>query len=239
MCSKLALLSCSPYPSVPLYPDRMEFLDPKPCARLAGRYERGYLPHLRAQGRRYFLTFRLAGTLPQSVLRQYQQERETLLASVRAKPDQELPVEDPQRLFALDSEKIEEYLDAGRGECWLGDQRIAEKVAEALRFFHGQRYDLGPWVVMPNHVHVLVRPMGTYLLDQIVKSWKGFTARAANQILERTGEAFWAREYYDHVVRDDAERVRLGDYIHDNPVKAGLCERWEDWHWSSAHPRWR
>jgi REP element-mobilizing transposase RayT len=144
-----------------------------------------------------------------------------------------------QQALELYSAKIEAYLDAGRGECWLRDPRVADQVAEAFRFFHGQRYDLGPWVVMPNHVHVLVRPLGAHLLDGIVRSWKGFTARAANQLLGRTGEAFWAREFYDHLVRDDAERARLGDYIHDNPVKAGLCARWEDWPWSSAHPRWR
>ncbi len=71
------------------------------------------------------------------------------------------------------------------------------------------------------------------------KSWKGFTAREANKELARTGEPFWAREYYDQLVRDDEERARLANYIHDNPVKAGLCERWDDWPWSSAHPRWR
>ena len=211
----------------------MEFLDPDPSARLAGRYTRGYLPHLRAQGRAYFVTFRLDGTLPQEVLRQYQAEREALLAS--AQKNEELSIADERRLLELYSEKIEAYLDAGRGECWLKDPRIAGLVAGALRFFHGQRYDLGPWVVMPNHVHVIVRPLGGHLLDRIVKSWKGFTAREANRLLQRTGDHFWAREYYDHVVRNDEERARWAGYIHDNPVQAGLCDRWEDWPWSSAH----
>jgi REP element-mobilizing transposase RayT len=215
----------------------MEFLDPTPPARLSGRYERGYLPHRRSQGRTYFVTFRLAGTLPQELLRQCQHEREELLA--RATAHGELSLEDQRRLLQLSSEKIEAYLDAGRGECWLKNERFASSVAGALRFFRGQRYDLGPWVVMPNHVHVLVRPTGTHLLDHIVQSWKGFTAREANKLLDRTGQAFWAREYYDHIVRGDIERARLTDYIHDNPVKAGLCARWEDWPWSSAHPRWR
>lgn len=138
-------------------------------------------------------------------------------------------------MFELYSEKIEAYLDAGRGDCWLKDPRISELVADALRFFHTQRYELGPWVVMPNHVHVIVRRSGTHLLDAIVKGWKGFTGREANKLLGRTGEPFWAREYYDHLVRDDTERARLADYIHDNPVKAGLCARWEDWRWSSAY----
>ena len=110
-------------------------------------------------------------------------------------------------------------------------------MVNALRYFHGQRYELGPWVVMPNHVHAIVRPLGTHLLDEIVKSWKGFVGREANKLLNQSGKAFWAREYYDHLIRDDEERSRLADYVHDNPVKAGLCGRWEDWPWSSAYRR--
>jgi len=216
----------------------MEFLEPKPSPRLAGRYDRGYLPHLRAQGRSYFVTFRLHGTLPQELLRQYQAEREALLAQA-TQAHEELSREDHRRLFDLQSDKIEAYLDAGRGECWLKEARLGRLVADALRCFHGQRYELGPWVVMPNHVHVVVRPVGTHWLDQIVKSWKGFTAREANKLLHRSGASVWAREYYDHIVRDDAERARLAEYIQDNPVKAGLCARGEAWPWSSAHPQWR
>ncbi|HYV28576.1 MAG TPA: transposase [Candidatus Eisenbacteria bacterium] len=222
------------FQSLGRYDMQMEFLDPNPSPRLAGRYDRGYLPHVRAQGRSYFVTFRLEGTLPQELLRQYQAEREALLATAE-QTEKDASTETQRSLFGLYSEKIETYLDAGYGECWLKEARIAELMAGAFRFFDGQRYDLGPWVVMPNHVHVIVRPLGTHLLDEIVKSWKGFTAREANRLLARTGESFWAREYYDHIVRDDEERARLANYIHDNPVKAGLCERWEDWKWSTAH----
>jgi len=214
----------------------MEFFNPNPSARLAGRYDRGRLPHIRAQGRSYFVTFRLEGTLPQEALRQYQAEREVLLVKLKdTQGDESLSPEEHQRLLDLYSERIEAYLDAGRGECWLQDGRIGGLVADALQFFHGQRYELGPWVVMPNHVHVIVRPLGEHWLDQIVKSWKGFTAREANKLLKRTRESFWAREYYDHLVRNDEECDRLTDYIHDNPVKAGLCARWERWEWSSAY----
>lgn len=222
------------------YDFAVDFIDPHPSRRLSGRYDRGYLPHLRAQGRTYFVTFRLEGILPQELLRQYQVERDALLVKTLAgRENGEISPEDLQRFLALYSEKIEAYLDAGRGECWLQDPRCGERVAGARRFFHGQRYALGAWVVMPNHVHVIVRPLGVHLLDQVVKSWKGFTARELNKLLNRTGVAFWAREYYEHLVRDEAEGARLADYIHDNPVKAGLCGRWEDWEWSSAHPRWK
>jgi REP element-mobilizing transposase RayT len=214
----------------------MDFLEANPSPRLSGCYDRGYLPHVRAQGQSYFVTFRLEGTLPQEVLRQFQAEREALLAKLASdRDDGQLSPDALQRLFELFAEKIEAYLDAGRGECWLKQERIAHLVAAALKFFHGQRYDLGPWVVMPNHVHAIVRPLGAQLLDEILKSWKGFTGREANKLLNRSGQPFWAREYYDHVVRNDAARARLADYIHDNPVKAGLCARWEDWQWGSAY----
>lgn len=208
----------------------MDFLDPTPSPRLSGHYDRGYLPHVRSQGRPYFVTFRLAGTLPRDVIRQYQAERVALLARC----DKELSLDDRTRLIELYSEKVETHLDAGRGECWLKDERIADLVAGVLKYFDNQRYELGPWVVMPNHVHAIVLPLGAQLLDEIVKSWKGFSAKEANKLLNRTGRPFWAREYYDHVLRDDEARSRAADYIHDNPVKAGLCDRWEDWKWSSA-----
>ena len=97
--------------------------------------------------------------------------------------------------------------------------------------------ELEPWVVMPNHVHVIVRPLGTHLLDEILQSWKGFTGCEANTLWQRLGQPFWAREYYDHLVRDDTARAQLADYLHDNPAKAGLCTLPEDWKWSSAyHP---
>ena len=214
----------------------MEFLDPRPSPRVTGRYNRGYLPHVRAQGRSYFVTFRLVDTLPQEVLRQHLTEREELLAKARSSWRYgDITPEDRQRLFTLFSDRIESCHDVGRGECWLRQAPIGKLVSNALRFLHGERYELGPWVVMPNHVHLITRPLGEHRQDEIVKSWKGFTAREANRPLNRTGQVFWAREYYDHVGRSDGERVRLADYIQDNPVKAGLCPRWEDWPWSSAY----
>ena len=208
-----------------------------PNHRIAGQYSRGYLPHHRVEGRRYFVTFRLEGTLPQEVLESFQRERDELIRQANREGHQ-LSWADQKRLFELYSERIESYLDAGRGDCWLKDPRVAEVVANALRFFVNSRYALGAWVVMPNHVHVLVRPLGEHTLDSILKSWKGFTAREANKIVGRTGEPFWANEYYDHWLRDEDEKVRLTAYIYDNPVKAGLCARPEDWLWSSAHPKW-
>ena len=86
---------------------------------------------------------------------------------------------------------------------------------------------------MPNHVHVLVEQRKGFPLAEIVKSWKAYTARWANEILGHSGP-FWMRDYHDRRIRDQRHMNRAVAYVRNNPVKAGLCERAEDWPWSSA-----
>ena len=130
------------------------------------------------------------------------------------------------------AERLDAYLDRGSGASFLKDPRVAKLVVDALRHFDGARYHLHAWCVMPNRVHVIfsVLPARTpaLRLSSIIQSWKSFTAKEANRLLARTG-SFWQREYYDHLVRDDEDFVRCIEYTINNPVKAGLCERWEDW----------
>jgi REP element-mobilizing transposase RayT len=115
---------------------------------------------------------------------------------------------------------------------------IATLVIESL--FRGDKlgqYRLGPFVIMANHVHLLLLPSISPSL--LLKSLKGVTAREANRLLNRTGEQFWQRESYDHWVRNETEWCRIANYIERNPVKAGLVESPENYPWSSANPRWR
>ena len=93
-------------------------------------------------------------------------------------------------------------------------------------------YELGAYVVMANHVHLLIRPL--IAPDRIMQSLKGVTAREANRLLGRTGEPFWQKESYDHVVRDEGEMGKIRKYIENNPVKAGMVESAEEFRWSSA-----
>ena len=109
-------------------------------------------------------------------------------------------------------------------------------VANALRYFVGERYQLSAWVVMPNHVHAVVWPTPNHMLSEIAQSWKRFTAREANRLLHRTGQAFWQPEVFDHWIRNDEEHARCCGYVVNNPVKVRLCPAPEDWPWSSA---WR
>ena len=124
------------------------------------------------------------------------------------------------------NKKIESALDHGLGACWLGRDEIAALTANALNHFNDTRYTLHAWCVMPNHVHVIVQPLGNHPLPAILKSWKGFTALEANRLLDRSGE-FWQPEYYDHLVRDEADLERTVRYIQDNPLRAGL----QNWRW--------
>jgi REP element-mobilizing transposase RayT len=111
-------------------------------------------------------------------------------------------------------------------------------IAEALGYFHGECYLLDDWVVMPNHVHLILWPMPNCTLSGILMSRKRHTARQANRILGRTGETFWQPESFDHWIRNDDEKTRIRRYIRMNAVSAGLCRNPEDWKWSSAWPGW-
>jgi REP element-mobilizing transposase RayT len=93
-------------------------------------------------------------------------------------------------------------------------------------------YELFAWVIMPNHVHLLLLPRAP--LPTITRWLKGSTARAANRVMARTGQPFWQDESYDHWARNESQFVRIVGYIEDNPVSAGLVERPESWPYSSA-----
>ena len=129
---------------------------------------------------------------------------------------------------------MDRYLDTTRtGPMHLRDARIAEIVRDSLeRGLELGHYDLRAYVIMPNHVHLLLLPRVSPI--HLLRSLKGTTAREANRILGRTGEAFWQKESYDHWVRNEIEWERIIAYIENNPVKAGLAARAEDYLWSSA-----
>jgi REP element-mobilizing transposase RayT len=207
---------------------------PDPQRLVAGFHARGGLPHLKREGGTYFVTFRLTGTLPQAELVRLKAEREAILQSALA-AKRPLTWPEQEELFRWYSVRVDKYLDAGLGDCWLQRPEIARLVAAAIQFHQGVRFELHAWCLMPNHVHAVLRPLPGWTLSQILKSWKGFTARSANQRLERTGQPFWQTESFDHLIRDENDLHRCCHYTIMNPVNAGFCNRPEDWEWSSAH----
>ncbi len=178
------------------------------------RYERR-LPHWEVVGQPLFITFRLHGTLPVS----------------RVFPPQRLTT--GRAFLAMDR-----ILDQARaGPLFLRRPEIARLVVNALgdgenRF---RRYRLHSYVVMPNHVHLLVTPLvGS---SQWLGPLKGFTGYQANRILGRHGVPFWQDESYDHLVREEEGFLRVQRYIEWNPVTAGLASSPEEFAWSSAGRR--
>lgn len=181
-------------------------------------HSRGYLPHWEAGEVAQSITFRLADSLPavalerlRDDLKQMSQDDRTLKRRIR----------------------IEEALDRGRGSATLLNPDIGEVVENTLLHFDAERYRLHAWCVMPNHVHALATPLADWTLSQITHSWKSFTSKRANALLRRQG-SFWAPEYYDRAIRDDAHYTSVVDYIAMNPVRAKLCAKPEDWRFSSA-----
>ena len=219
------------------YARDMDFRTRKPPRHLlSGFHTRNVLAHLKREGGAYFVTFRLAGTLPAQLIQKLKRERELILqqALVAKRP---LTWHEQEELFRWYSRRVDAHLDAGHGDCFLKRPEIAELVVGAVKFFEGRRYELRVWVVMPNHVHVVVRPKAVWTWTDILHSWKSYTANQANKILDRTGNSFWQEESYDHLVRDDEDMARCCHYTTMNPVNAQLCSRREDWKWSSAyHP---
>ena len=201
---------------------------------VSGFHTRNTLPHIKREGGTYFVTFRLHGTLPAELIRQLKAEREVIIEqALSAKRPLTWP--EQEELFRWYSTRVDTYLDAGHGECFLKQPAIADLVADALRFFDGERYALHAWVVMPNHAHAVVWPKCPVTLSTILHSWKSFTATEANKVLDQVGKQFWQTESYDHLIRDDMDLARCCEYTIMNPVKAGLCKRPEDWKWSSAY----
>ena len=205
----------------------------KPSPLISGLHFRGHLPHLKREGAAYFVTFRLSDSIPAHEIARLKHERTVVLEQARAAKSP-LTWHEEQQLLAWYCDKVEALLDAGIGVCWLSKPEVANLVSGALKFFVGERYDLQAWIVMPNHVHVIVWPYAGHTLSGILHSWKSYTSSEANKLLHRQGQSLWQSESFDHSIRDDDERARLVTYVEHNPVKAGLCRGPQDWKWSSA-----
>jgi len=193
---------------------------------------RGHLPHWEEADGIYFVTFRLGDSLPKAALQEVRLEKEAILARAR-QAGRGLTEAEERQLRRLETRHIEKWLDRGSGACWMRDPRVAAVVASALAHFDGERYRLLAWCVMPNHVHVVFRPVPGNKLAEIVHSWKSFSAKSIGRMLDRRGE-FWMREYYDHLVRNSKQLTRIIRYVAENPARAGL----KDWKWVGIASDW-
>jgi menaquinone-specific isochorismate synthase len=186
---------------------------------------RGRLPHWEADNAIYFVTFRLADSLPHNVRRAFEFEKRDIVAAAQQAKRPLSPTEE-KKLEKLISQRIQTKLDAGVGKCFLALPAVADLVAETLMHFEASRHRMYAWCVMPNHVHTLFRLLANHSLTEVLQAWKSYSGKKANRLLSRSGE-FWQHEYYDHLVRSEEEFYRIVDYIAANPSKAGL----RDWRW--------
>ena len=191
-------------------------MEKKTNAHPTGWHGRGYLPHFDGGPRPQFITFRLADSLPADIFLKLKRKLESEI------------ITEWEYAYSMDR-----YLDRSIGECSLKIGRVAEIVRNAFLHFDGERYKLHSWVIMPNHVHLLLTQSEGESLGSILHSLKSFTAKEANKVLGRSGQ-FWSKEYFDRYIRDEEHFVRTRKYIERNPVKAGLCEAPEEWEFGSA-----
>jgi carbamoylphosphate synthase large subunit/REP element-mobilizing transposase RayT len=176
-----------------------------------------HLPHWEQSGATYFVTFRLIDSVAQDVLAQWRDERQQWL-KVHPQPWDWRTAREYMR---MNEESREEWLDRGHGSCLLRKTAVAEIVVSALKHFDRERYLLDAFVVMPNHVHVLFKPLIGNSLSSILHSWKSFSANAINRKVDRQG-SLWMAENFDTIVRDGGHLDTCRKYIAQNPVKAGL-----------------
>jgi REP element-mobilizing transposase RayT len=191
----------------------------------------GDLPHWQQSGATYFITFRTQDSLPKQAVEMWRRERDDWLAR-RTKDFSDKPwAEKLQQLSSKDRQafnrwfrhQLEEQLDKGHGACPLQFEEIAAVVSKSLKYFDGDRYQLGDFVVMPNHVHLLVCMSPRVKMLRQCYSWKRFMATEINRLLDHQGE-FWQSESFDHLVRNLEHFQKFQKYIGQNPSKAGLAE---------------
>ena len=191
------------------------FLDPNAEIEI----KQGILPHWQQKGVYYFVTFRLADSIPNSKKKELKADRERW--NNKHQKRTKFTKKDWIEYNRLFNHRVEDWLNAGYGSCLLRKSENASIVANALKHFDNQRYILDEWVVMPNHVHVLVKPLEEHKISDILHSWKSYTANEINKRENRTGQ-LWMRESYDHIVRNERALKNIRRYINQNPAKAGI-----------------
>ncbi len=182
-----------------------------------GWHSRGYLPHFDSTTVIQFVTYRLADAVPRHV-------------AIRL-ADELAPDAEPRY-----RRRIEQFLDAGQGKCLLRQPPIANIIMEHWFAREAIDYHLHAWVIMPNHVHVVVAPIGENSLSRIIGAWKSITARRIRKAI--SGESsIWQADYWDRFIRDEEHYRQTIEYVRSNPVIARLVRVAEDWPWSSASER--
>jgi len=209
-------------------------------------FYKGKLPHIQPIGATFFVTFRLAGSLPKGYERKlinwHQSEINKIISNQKDNWEELLHIQE-KRYF----QKFDNALDKRLTEVqYLANPKITNIVTNQMHRFDEKLYNLLAYCVMSNHVHLVidtqqqlqyVNPLAeitdkNYVqLDKIMRRIKGAISRYANLALGKQGQ-FLARESYDHYIRNPEELERILFYVVNNPVKIGLVKKWEDFPFS-------
>lgn len=188
------------------------------------------LPHWRQRGATYFVTFNLADALPKAKKQQ--------LGSMRREWEHKHP---PPRDEATWTEfaktvfrQVEKWMDSGYGACWFKDADHAAELHRSILHFHSLRYEIGCFVIMANHCHLVIRPFDSFELEDEIGSIKSVTSRTINRRAQSEG-SLWQQESYDRIIRDEEHLYRVVQYIGSNPRLAGIPKAsWHRW----MNPAW-
>lgn len=198
------------------------------------------LPHYQPAEATFFVTFRLAGSIPKDVIRRLRENHQLIKKGILAQKDltdkekRELQYAAQKQLFA----DTDAFLDTNPNEpYWLKEKAVAEIVSEAIHYRDMKQYDLQAYTIMPNHVHMIMTLLpDAPVLFKVMQHLKRNAAKMSNKVLGRTGLPFWEDESYDHVVRDEKEFYRILNYILRNPIKAGFVKEWQNWPFTFIKP---
>ena len=188
------------------------------------------LPHWRQAGATYFVTFNLADALPAA--------KQAELVSMRRDWEHRHPPPRDEKTWSRFAKQVfrqvEKWMDAGFGNCWLTREEYSAELRRSLLHFHQERYELGCFVIMSNHCHVVIRPLESHKLEDEIGSIKSITSRMIKRG-EKEANAIWAQESYDRIIRDEEHLYRVVQYIGANPWKARLPrDQWNRW----MNPDW-
>lgn len=224
-------------------------------------YYKRNLPHYLPLGYAFFVTFRLANSLPLHIINKLQEQHKNNINRITGIISKSAKLETYNEYQQKYFEEFDSWLDRyEESPKWLADERIITIIKGIIHSLDEKEYDLIAYTIMPNHVHIVFRPIidrdssrspqqnaanndtnaqgndmnvvlhnkKTSIVTETLRRIKGSAARECNKILNRSG-SFWQHESYDHVVRDSDDLNRIVEYVLNNPIKAGLCSKWEDW----------
>jgi len=192
---------------------------------------RRHLPHWRQEGATYAVTFRQADSIPQAQLQALKRWR-----VIWEEQHPEPRTETEWKGFVQEiSSRTERWMDEGYGSCAFRESRFSEMMSNSLLHFQDQHHFTSCFVVMPNHIHAVIRPRPNFELEGCLKRIKRYVSRQVNKALHQEG-AFWEEESYDRIIRDEEHLWNVVQYIGRNPGKAGIpIARWVRW----IHPDWQ